>query len=373
MRKRIMLTWLSAVLSLAGCHATHEGDKSPGTLNFTNSNPFANPSSLLYQAPPFDRIHDADYQPALEEGMRQQLAEISKIAADPSEPTFENTILALERSGALLTRVSKVFNGLTHSNTNDTLQKVQTEEAPRLAAHADAIHHNDALFKRIKSVYDRRADLGLGQVQRFLIERYYRDFVRAGAMLSNPDKKRLRVLNEEESKLTTDFQNRLLAATKAGAIVVDDKDEFDGLSEPEIAAAAEAARQRKLDGKWVLPLQNTTQQPALAALKNRTLRERLFQSSIKRAELGDSNDTREIVKRLAQLRAERARLLGFPNLAAYVLDDQMSKTPEAAIKLLNDLVPAALSSPPGTGSTTQNRFAMRNTDWTSHSSNPISN
>lgn len=341
MRRRIMLTWLGAVLSLAGCHVAHEGGKSAGTTKFTNANPFANPSTLVYQSPPFDRIHDTDYQPALEEGMRQQLAEISKIAADLADPTFENTILALERSGALLTRVSKVFNALTRSNTNDTLQKVQTEEAPRLAAHADAIHLNDALFNRVKSVYDRRADLGLEPVQRFLVERYYRDFVRAGAMLSNPDKARLRLLNEEESKLTTDFQNRLLAATKAGAIVVDDKDQLDGLSDVEIAAAAEAARQRKLDGKWVIPLQNTTQQPALASVKNRRLRERLFQSSITRTELGDSNDTREIVKRLAEMRAERARLLGFPNLAAYVLDDQMSKTPEAAIKLLNDLVPAA--------------------------------
>jgi peptidyl-dipeptidase Dcp len=347
MRGRVMLSWAGVFLSFTGCHVVHEPGKAANTSTFTSANPFASPSRLLYQAPPFDRIHDADYQPALEEGMRQQLAEIGKVAADPAGPTFDNTILAMERSGALLIRVSKVFNALTRSNTNDTLQKVQTEEAPRLAAHADAIHLNDALFKRVKSVYDRRADLGLDPVQRFLVERYYRDFVRAGALLSNPDKARLRVLNEEESKLTTDFQNRLLKATKAGAIIVDDQNQLDGLSDAEIAAAAEAARQRKLEGKWLLPLQNTTQQPAQASLKNRTLRGRLFQSSATRGEHGDSNDTREIVKRLAELRAERSKLLGFPNLAAYVLDDQMARTPDAAIKLLSDLVPAATAKARG--------------------------
>src|SRR2546427_754042 len=230
---------------------------------------------------------------------------------------------------------------MTQANTDDTLQRIQTEEAPRLAAHLDAIHLNDSLFRRVRSVYERRADLGLDSVQTFLAERYYRDFVRAGALLAEPDKVRLRALNQEESKLATDFQNRLLAATKSGAVVVGDKNELDGLSDADIAAAAEAARQRKLDGKWVLPLQNTTQQPAQASLKNRAVRQRLFIASTTRAERGDSNDTREIVRRLAQLRAQRAQLLGYPSLAAYVLDDQMAKTPDAAIKLLSDLVPAA--------------------------------
>ncbi|HMC18698.1 MAG TPA: M3 family metallopeptidase, partial [Gemmatimonadales bacterium] len=327
-------------LTLLGCSRVST-PASAGPAQFTGANPFASASPLLYQAPPFDRIHDADYQPALEEGMRQQLVEVGRIAADTAAPSFDNTIVALERSGALLTRAFKVFNAMTQANTDDTLQRVQTEEAPRLAAHLDAIHLNDTLFRRVRSVYDRRADVGLDSVQTFLVERYYRDFVRAGALLAPADKARLRRLNQEESKLATDFQNRLLAATKAGAIVVGDKNELDGLSDAEIAAAAEAARQRKLDGKWVLPLQNTTQQPAQASLKNRALRERLFIASTTRAERGDSNDTREIVKRLAQLRAERARLLGFPSLAAYVLDDQMAKTPDAAIKLLSDLVPAA--------------------------------
>jgi peptidyl-dipeptidase Dcp len=234
-----------------------------------------------------------------------------------------------------------VFTALTGANTNDTLRRVEADIAPRLAAHSDAIHLDDALFRRVKSVYDRRASLGLDSVQHFLVERYYRDFVRAGAQLSDADKTTLRALNQEESKLTTQFQNRLLEATKAGGIVVDDKAQLDGLSDGEIASAAESAKERRLAGKWVLPLQNTTQQPVQASLTNRALREKLFRSSTTRAEHGDTNDTRELIKRLAQLRAERAKLLGFPNRAAYVLDDQMAKTPEAAIKLLTDLVPAA--------------------------------
>src|SRR6184192_1894790 len=260
-------------LTLLGCSRVST-PASAGPAQFTGANPFASASPLLYQAPPFDRIHDADYQPALEEGMRQQLVEVARIAADSAAPSFDNTIVALERSGALLTRAFKVFNAMTQANTDDTLQRVQTEEAPRLAAHLDAIHLNDTLFRRVRSVYDRRADVGLDSVQTFLVERYYRDFVRAGALLAPADKARLRRLNQEESKLATDFQNRLLAATKAGAIVVGDKNELDGLSDAEIAAAAESARQRRIDGKWVLPLQNTTQQPAQASLPQRPVLER---------------------------------------------------------------------------------------------------
>ena len=304
-------------------------------------NPLLTASTLQYQAPPFDKIRETDYQPAIEEGMRQHLAEVEAIANQTAAPTFDNTIVAMERSGALLTRASKIFFALTQSNTNDTLQAVQTAEAPKLAAHSDAIYLDPKLFARVKSLYDRRDALGLDAEQKFLVERYYRDFVRAGALLSEADKTRLRALNQEESKLTTDFQNKLLAATKAGAVVVADRAELAGLSDGEIAAAAEAAKLRNMDGKWVLPLQNTTQQPAQAELQDRALRERLFQASTLRADHGDTNDTKAVIRRLAQLRAERAKLLGFPTYAAYKLDDQMAKTPDAAIKLLSDLVPPA--------------------------------
>jgi peptidyl-dipeptidase Dcp len=344
LRTRSLL--VAASLAAAGC--AHVGPR-VGSANagaapagqagaLPSTNPFYAPSTLPYQAPPFGQIHDADYQPALEEGMRQHLAEVEAVANQPAPPTFDNTIVAMERSGALLTRVSKAFNAVTQANTDDTLQKVQEEEAPRLAAHSDAIYLNDRLFQRVKSIYGRRASLGLNPEQNRLVEQYYRGFVRAGALLSEADKTRLRALNQEESKLTTEFQNRLLAATKAGALVVDSRAELDGLSEGEVAAAADAAHQRGLDGKWVIPLQNTTQHPAQVSLRNRAVRQRLFEASIHRADRGDSTDTRADVQRLAAVRAERAKLLGFSSYAAYALDDQMAKTPEAAIKLLTDLV-----------------------------------
>ena len=307
------------------------------------ANPFFTPSPLPFQAPPFNEIRDADYQPAIEAGMKEQLAQVDSIASQTVPPTFDNTIVAMERSGALLTRVTKVFFGLTEANTDDTLQRVQAEEAPRLAAHNDAIYLDSRLFARVKSIYDRRASLHLDPEQRFLVERYYRDFVRAGAQLSDADKTTLRALNQEEAKLTTDFQSELLAATKAGAVVVDDSTQLAGLSAGQIAAAAAAAKQRGLGGKWVLPLQNTTQQPAQASLENRALRQRLFEASIDRAEHGDSDDTRAVIERLAQLRARKAKLLGYPDYADYVLADQMAKTPQNAIKLLTDLVPPAMA------------------------------
>ena len=304
-------------------------------------NPLFRRSPLQYEAPPFDRIHVADFQPALEEGMKQNLTEITQVAEQSAPPTFENTIVAMERSGPLLTRSASVFFMLTGANTNDTLQKIDSDVSPKLAAHRDAIYLNGRLFGRVKSIYDRRDALGLDADQKFLVERYYRDFVRAGALLSEADKTRMRALNQEEAKLGTDFDHKLLAATKVGALVIDDKTQLAGLSDAEIAAAAEAAKTRGLEGKWVIVLQNTTQQPAQASLSNRAVRQRLFEASIHRADRGDTNDTRAIIRRLAQLRAERAKLLGFPTFATYTLTDKMAKTPETALRLLSDLVPAA--------------------------------
>jgi peptidyl-dipeptidase Dcp len=328
------------LLALATAIALTACGTSKSAMTFSQSNPFANASPLFYQAPPFDKIRNEDYGPALEEGMRVQIAEVERIAADSAAPTFDNTIVALEKTGAMLIRANYAFQAITQANTNDTLQRLQTEIAPKLAAHSDAIHMNAALFAKIKTLHDRRATLGLDSVQVFLVERYYKDFVRAGALLADSDKTKLRAVNEEESKLSTDFQNRLLAATKAGGLVVSSRNELAGLSDAGIAAAAEAAKTRKLDGKWVLPLQNTTQQPSQASLADRSVREKLFRASTTRTEHGDSNDTRALVLRLAQLRADRAKLLGFPNLAAFVLDDQMAKTPDKAITLLTDMVPA---------------------------------
>jgi peptidyl-dipeptidase Dcp len=310
----------------------------------TAANPFFTASTLPFQAPPFDRIKDSDYQPALEEGMKRQRAEIDKIASNPAAPTFANTIEAMEKTGDLLTRVAKVFFNLTQSNTNDTLQKVETEEAPKLTAHQDAIFLNPKLFARVKAINEAekgRATSRSNPEAHYLVERYYRNFVRAGALLSEADKKTLRALNEEESKLTTQFRQRVLADTDASAVVVDDKAQLDGLTEHDLAAAAEAAKDRKLEGKWLLRLENTTQQPILDRLESRALRTRVFQASVQRGDHGGPNDTNAIVERLAQLRAQKAKLLGFRDYASYSLDDQMAKTPQAAEKLMTSLVPAS--------------------------------
>jgi peptidyl-dipeptidase Dcp len=311
------------------------------------TNPFLMASPLQYQAPPFDKITDRDYQPAIEEGIKQDLADMDRIARQDSTPSFANTIEAMERSGQLLTRVVKVFLAITQANTDDTLQRIQTEAAPRLAAAHDSIYLDPRLFRRVKALYEQRDGLGLGAEQRYLVGKYYRDFVRAGAQLSDSEKARLRELNKEESSLTTDFQNKLLAATNAGGVVVDSRADLDGLSDGDFAAAAEAAKAKKLEGKWVLVLRNTTQQPLLASLRNRALRERLLTASMTRASRGDSNDTRGIIQRLAELRAQKAELLGFPTYAAYSLDDQMAKTPEHALTLMTDMVPAATAKARG--------------------------
>ena len=304
-------------------------------------NPFLSPSTLPFEAPPFDKIKDGDYQPALEEGMKQHLEEINKIADNPDAPTFENTFIPMEKSGQLLSRVRRAFFAVTGANTNDVLQNVQQEEAPKFAEHQDAIVLNDRLFKRIETIYNQRDSLKLDPESKRLVEVTYKNFVRGGAKLSDADKTKLKDLNKEESGLRAQFTKKLLAGTKAGALVVDDKAKLDGLSDGDIDAASQAAASRKMDGKWVIPLQNTTQQPALQNLNDRATREQLFKASWNRAEKGDDNDTRELISRIAQIRAEQAKLLGFSSYAAWKLEDQMAKTPEAAITFMDKLAPAA--------------------------------
>jgi len=321
---------------LACCAATAPAQRKAAV----RANPFAHASTLPFQAPPFDRIKDSDYQPAIERGMAIQLDEITKIANNPAAPTFDNTIAAMEKSGRMLERAELAFDAVVQANTNPTLDAVQTAEAPKRAQHQDAIYLNPKLFARVKALYEKRDTLNLTPEQLQVLTLYYQHFVHAGANLSDADKAKLRTLNTELSTLETAFQQKLIAAAKDGALVVDDKAKLAGLSEGEIAAAAQDARGRNLPGKWVLPLQNTTQQPALASLTDRATREALFNQSWTRAEKGDANDTRAIVEELAQLRAQKANLLGYPNYAAYVLYDQMAKTPDAAIRFMQALVPA---------------------------------
>jgi len=305
-------------------------------------NPLLSRSTLPFEAPPFNEIRDDDYAPAMALGMEQHLAEIEAIAAQAAPPSFENTVVAMERSGRLLHRSASVFFIVASANSSDTLQETMEAALPRLAAHSDEIYLNDGLFRRVDSIYKERDQLSLAAEDRRLLERYHRDFVRAGALLNEADKARVRALNEEDAKLQAEFENRLREATRSAAVVLDDRAQLDGLSDIDIDAAAVAAKARGLDGKWLLPLQNTTQQPALQALCDRRLRERLFLASTQRAERGDDNDTRELVRRMARIRAERAILLGYANHAAYVLEEEMAHTPDARLQLLTSIASAAI-------------------------------
>ena len=306
-------------------------------MSDVHARPFEAPSPLPYQAPAFDRIRDADFRPALEEGMRLQRAEIEAIATNPAPPSFENTIVALERSGQMLVRVRGVFDALASAHTNDELQKVEIEFSPRLSGHYDAIYLDARLFARVKAVRDRLDELGLDAEARQLVKVTCEAFERSGAMLPEADRSRLKALNEQLSVRQTTIEQTLLAGAKASAFVVDDPAQLAGLGPQEIAAAAVEARGRGLEDRWVLPLTNTTQQPALAKLEDRSVREALFHRSWERAEQGDQNDTRALVSEIAGLRAEKARLLGHPSFAAYALEDQMAKSPEEVERFLQHL------------------------------------
>jgi peptidyl-dipeptidase Dcp len=347
-KRNILTAGISIALGATGASAQTPA----ATANFGSSNPFYAPSTLPFQAPPFDKIKDSDYQAAIDAGMAEQIKEVEAIANNPAPPTFENTIVAMERTGQLLNRVSLVFNCVTGANTDDELQKVQAYEAPRLAAHQDAINLNAELFARVKSVYDRRASLHLSPEALRLVEYDYQQMVKAGANLSEADKAKLKKLNAEEATLENKFMNQLLAAAKEGAYSTTDVKALAGLSEAQIAAAAQDAQADKPAAAdrqqgWLIPLQNTTQQPVLAYLTDRATRKAIFDRSWNRTERGDANDTRAVISRLAQLRAEKAALLGFPNYAAWNLTDQMAKTPEAAKQFLDALVPASTARATG--------------------------
>jgi peptidyl-dipeptidase Dcp len=307
-------------------------------------NPFFAPSDLQFGFPPFDRIRNEHYLPAFETGMREQRAEVEAIAQNSEPPTVENTIVALERSGRTLERVSAVFYSLASAHTNDVIKQVQAEIAPRIAAHRDSILLDPALFSRVDAIYRSRNELGVDAETLRLIEETHRDFVRAGALLTEEEKTVLREMNAELAELDTRFSQNVLNEVNALAIVVDDVAELDGLTDAEIKAAADAAAERDLEGKFVLPLLNTTQQPPLASLKNRALRERILRTSMSRGSRGGEFDNREILSRTAVLRARRARMLGYDTHAAYVLERQTAGTVEAVERMLGDLTPPAVAN-----------------------------
>ena len=369
-RTRIILSQISTLM-IASAFALTPGavQAQAADAGFGPGNPFYAPSTLPFQAPPFDKIKDSDYQPAIEAGIAQKIEEARAIADNPAAPTFENTFVAMEKSGRLIDRVMEVFNGVTGANMNPVLQAVQDTEAPKLAAMQDAIYLNAKLFQRVSKIYEERHSLHLDAESLRLVEYEYQEFVLAGALLSDTDKAALKKLNEEEANLSTAYTSKLLAAAKDAAFVTKDKQALAGLSATQVAAAAQAATDRKVDG-WVLSLQNTTQQPSLQSLSNRATRQALFEDSWNRAERGGTNDTRDIIARLAQLRAQKAKLLGYPNHAAWKLADQMARTPEAALKFMDALVPAATAKAQGEAKDIQalidaqhGGFSLEPSDW----------
>src|SRR6184192_1536253 len=309
-----------------------------------SDNPLMNESALPYHYPAFDKLKDENFVPAIEAGMREQLNEIDPIANNSEKPTFENTIVAMERTGRLLDRAQRTFSNLNACDTNPTRQKIEKETAPKLSAHRDAIFLNPKLFARVQALYDKRDSLGLDPESAYLLERYYKDFVRAGAKLSDADKEKLKKINAELATLQTDFEQNVLKERNAASVVVDRREDLAGLSDNQIAAASAAAKDEHKEGKFVLRLQNTTGQPLLGSLQNRALRERIMQASLARNSKGGPFDTREIIIRTAQLRAERAKLLGYENHAAYQLEDQTAKDVSTVNKLLADLTVPAVAN-----------------------------
>ena len=331
------------MLSVAGCAAPVE-ESMPTSGPGDAANPFLADNSLPYDLPPFDRIDDTHYLPAFERGMAEQLAEVEAIATDADAPTVENTLVALERSGRLLDRVATTFFPLNRSDTNDAMDATRTEIAPRLAAHSDQIYLNPALFARVRTLHEGRDSLDLDPEAYRLVEKYDTDFVRAGAELSAAEQDRMRTINAELATLETTFAQNVLGEVNASAVVVATREELAGLPDDQVAAAAEAASARDLEGQYVLALLNTSGQPSLAALQNRDLRERITRASLARGTQGGEFDNRQVVTDIARLRAERAALLGYPTHAAFVLETQTARTVQAVTDRLASLVPRAVAN-----------------------------
>ncbi|HYU94846.1 MAG TPA: M3 family metallopeptidase [Sphingomicrobium sp.] len=336
---RNLLLATTAVAIATSATAAPAPRKASAAATLSASNPFAKPSTLPLGTPDFSKIRDADYLPALLAGMAEQKREVMAIANNPAAPNFTNTLVALERSGALLERANLAFSAVNGANTNDTLQATDTKTAPLFAAHYDFIFLNAKLFKRVKTLHDTQASLGLNPEQAKLLDVYYKQFVHAGAELPADKQAQLKAFNQRLSALQTQFGQKLLAAAKAGALHFDDAAPLAGLSEQQLAAAQEAAKDRKVGG-YVLQLINTTQQPALASLTSHETRQKLLEASLNRAERGDANDTRNLIREIAQLRAKKAALFGNANWADYTLYDQMAQNRGTAVGFLDRLAPA---------------------------------
>ena len=307
-------------------------------------NPFLTESPLPYRLPPFDRIDESHYRPAFEQGMAEQIAEVEALAALAEAPTFENTIVALERSGRLLDRVATTFFALSSAHTSDALDEIRSEVAPQLAAHTDRMLLDGELFARVEALHAQRTEIGLDAESIRLIEKYHEDFVRAGARLSDGEKERMQAINAELASLQTRFMRNVLDEVNASAVAVEPRDALAGLPDDQVSAAAEAAAARGLDGQYVIPLLNTSGQPALSSLDDRDLRERIMHASLARGSQGGEYDNREVITTMARLRAERAAMLGYPNHAAYILEAQTAQTVDAVNERLASLAPPAVAN-----------------------------
>lgn len=341
MIRTILLATAALALTTTAHAAAPARKKGPATAAATlpASSPFAQPSTLTLQTPDFARIRDSDYLPAILAGMAQQKREVTAIANQAATPTFDNTLVALERSGLLLERANLAFSTVNAANTNDILQATDTKTSPLFAQHSDFIYLNAKLFGRVKYLHDHQAELNLHPEQAKLLDVYYKQFLHAGAELSAAKQAQLKTMNTRLSTLQTSFTQKLLAAAKAGALHVTDPAALAGLSPEQLAAAQQAAKDRKVAG-YVVTLQNTTQQPALESLTSHATRQALFEASLNRAEKGDANDTRAVISEIAQIRAKKAALLGYPTWADYTLYDQMAKNRAAAVGFLDRLAPA---------------------------------
>ena len=352
-----LLTTLAITIGLSACGESNTGNvaseaagkveaavEAMTKVELNTENPFFAPSRLYMAIPAFDKIKHEHYKPAFEVGMREQLAEIDAIADNPDPATIANTLIPLEKSGQLLDRVSGVFFALSSANTNDDIEALRAEMAPKLSAHSDTILLNGNLFARVKALYGSVNDMGVDSETERLVSETYKSFVRSGAELSLEDKEKLKRLNSRLATLQTEFSQNVKEEVKKNAIVVDTKAELAGLSDGQIASAEEAAKARGLEGKYVLPLLNTSGQPSMSSLTNRALRERIHKTSMARGSSGGEFDNRKILTEVAKIRAERAQLMGFENHAAYSLSNQTAQTTEAVNKRLATLAPPAVAN-----------------------------
>jgi peptidyl-dipeptidase Dcp len=339
-------------------------------MSILMENPFGQRSTLEYELPPFEEIRDEHYLPAFYAGTKGQLAEVAAIIDTPGAADFENTIIALERSGQMLNRILLVFFNKSSSDTSPVIDAIEEEIAPKLAAHTDTIRLNPQLFARIKGLYDDRASLNLESEDLWLLERYYRDFIHAGAHLSDSDREKLKELNEELSKLETQFSKNLLTDTNDLAVVVNDLNSLDGLSENEIATAANAAEDRGLHGKWLIAMVNFTGNPLLSSLRNRELRQRIMEASLVKGNRDNEHDNKAVLLEMVKLRAQRAQLFGVSSHAEYVIQEQTATHPDNVHKMLRQIAPAAVRNARGEGADLQaaiasdgEKFTLESWDW----------